>query len=915
MSQPSQPNAIVLAIKGLVLNPSTFDTQVPDGSLTIADNVVIDRPSVVATRRGFSNYWGANPIFGIPSELTPLKYKALSMFQFDNHILKHVVSEDVLDENYISNALCKITYEGIPSQATETVYNNGLGSYYQFYQPDIEDSESRIRAVDLNNSFYFITRAGTYRLDDIDGTPRLAGTPPGLGGSAVIDGAVGFLPKDTNIAYRVVFGYKDANEQLVLGAPSGRILCSNTSPNSANVYVTFQVPQEVRKNPQNFFFQVYRGSASANLTTEPDDEMALVYEDICSTILTPIDSGGNITILDITPVNLVGASLYTNQGQDGILQSNYRPPWAIDICTFKQYTFYANTKTLHTANLTLIAAGASNGADALDVGDWITFTPVDALGDANQPFTIVASTINDPALGFFKVSNTGNPAYDIQVTATNMINIANAYAANIITSAYYTSTPNELPGKMRFDRIYEIETPTYPFNTPFFPTGLEPYPGFTVPFTITSNKSTCWEQVVTDGLTPTLTSTNEAKPNRIYYSKFSQPDAVPVVNYLDVGSANAPIRRVVPLRDGVMVLKDDGIFRISNAAPPFVVTPIDYNVRILAANTADALDNKVYFLSDQGIVALSDSDTQIMSFIIDKTIIENTYNSGDVKAYAWGVAYQSDRKYILNMPYQSGDKQYIYNHLTQVWTNWSLYNIWSAMVFRRDGKLYLDGLLQERKTFTVNDYADRQYPCTVTSVNGPRSFNATSVIVIDGGLGNFILDENVVGWTLRNDANGIEATITACEVNEFGEIVVTVDKDQPFAVDQELWMYQPIRTEVQTIQLDCNVPGMNKQFSEIVYIFTEQGFQKLTVTMNSNTSVSPITDILIPAKNNGWGIDPWGSVWGGVPRTQGKIRRYVPQAVQRAGWLYVNIVHEEAFTNFGWSGLELYYKPTSTRQK
>jgi hypothetical protein len=30
-----------------------------------------------------------------------------------------------------------------------------------------------------------------------------------------------------------------------------------------------------------------------------------------------------ITITDITPDNLLGAALYTNQGQDGILQSNY----------------------------------------------------------------------------------------------------------------------------------------------------------------------------------------------------------------------------------------------------------------------------------------------------------------------------------------------------------------------------------------------------------------------------------------------------------------------------------------------------------------------------------------------------------------------------------------------------------------
>lgn len=881
MSQPGTPNAIILAIKGLVLNPSTFDPQAANGSLTMANNVVIDRPSVVATRRGMSNMFASKTDTGVTNPPTPITLAhdgALSMYQYNNRLLVNTSDSD----------LHKITYAagtGIPSISTFS------GKYPV---PAPTNPESRVRGLETNKNFYFITEQGTYRLDDIDGEPRLAGSPPGLSGTAVTSGTPGFFPDQTNIAYRVVFGYKDANDQLVLGAPSSRIVTSNTTGTSANVSVTFQVPKEIQSAPSNFFFQVYRSTPSPDLTTEPSDEMALTYEDIC--VGSP-----TITITDITPDSLLGASLYTNQGQDGILQSNYRPPWALDICTFKQYAFYANTRTVMNANLTLISAGALNGADALVPGDTITFTPSEFGG---TPFTLLAVTgSNNTSLGWFQVSNTGNPAYDIQVTASNIALVANAFADNEFLAAYYTSTTTELPGRLRFDRLSLIADN----------------------FVITSNRSACWEQPLTnDPTTTTLTSINDSKPNRIYYSKFNQPEAVPVVNYLDVGSANAPIRRIVPLRDGVMVLKDDGVFRLSNAAPPFTVTPIDLNVRILAANTADALDNKVYFLSDQGIVALSDSDSMIKSFVLDRTIIENTSPDlyPNLSKVAWGIAYQSDRKYILFMPKTGTDvqatQQYVYNHLTEVWTRWTLEST-CGVVFKRDGKLYLgsamgsansDGdsyIYQERKSFTLSDYADNQYITTTTDSGQVTSLTFTTPTLPTG-----ILIEP--GWTIQQTSSGSSARIATVTMGD-PFTTVTLDKSQVWEAG-ELILYTPIQCEVQTIQLDCENPAMNKQFSEIVYVFTEQGFSTLTARIASDTAGIPIADTLTPVKRGGWGIDPWGiSPWGGTTLAQGKIRRYVPQAVQRAGWLYLNLSNAECFTSFGWSGIELWFKNTSTRQK
>ena len=263
-------------------------------------------------------------------------------------------------------------------------------------------------------------------------------------------------------------------------------------------------------------------------------------------------------------------------------------------------------------------------------------------------------------------------------------------------------------------------------------------------------------------------------------------------------------------------------------------------------------------------------------------------------------------------------QQYVYNHLTQVWTRWEL-GATSGLVFKKDGKLYLGSdqastpdpddsyVYQERKTFTDSDYADNQYTANTTT-NG-----TTNVIVID----NTLLPAGVnisIGWTVTQTVNAALARITAIDVGPI-QTILTLDRIQTWAPGPVI-MFVPITSVVQTIQVDCENPGMNKQFTEIVYMFTEQGFSELDVLISSNTAGVPIADVLRPTRRGGWGIDPWSiSPWGGSPVGQGKIRRYVPQRVQRAGWIYVNIVNAEAFTSFGWSGYELFYKQMSSREK
>lgn len=873
MAQPSAPTFLDVAISGLYLNPSTFGNNAPAGALTKADNVVIDRPSVVATRRGFTNAFS-----------TFTNRSIESLFQYNNIMLAYT-SDNKLSVDLASNG----------------TFTNYPGTYLV---PDASNPASRIRAIEVNKNFYYITDQGTWRLDSPAGTPRLAGAPPGLYGSTAITGSTGWMPATTNVAYRVVFGFRDANQQLVLGAPSGRIMAANTGSTTANVNVTFQIPKEVQASPTNWIFQVYRGNASPNLATEPDDVMALCYEDLCTGAATQ-------TILDNTPSSLLGAALYTNASQNGILQSNYRPPHATDICTFKQYAFYANTRTLQTSNLTLVAAGASNGSAALTPPQTITFTP--AAGDPTSPFTLTADTTNNFSTGHFAVSNTGNPGYDIQATAANICLVANAYSGNTFLEAYYISSDTDLPGQMAFTRAT-----------------LSPY-AFTI---TTSNPSAlCWQQPFP------VVSVNDVKPNRVYFSEFNQPEAVPIVNYFDVGSANQPINRILPLRNGIIVLKQDGIFYVSDNTPPFTITPINYDIKIFADNTAVVADNKIYFLSNQGVIAINDTASENMSYAqLDITMIQAISPTlyPNLQQTAWAVAYQSDHKYILNLPTTGTDtqstQQYVYNYLSQQWVRWTR-KASCGLVFNKDGYLYLGSasngtvgsapgtnnnyLYQERKSRTNEDYADDQYSTMVTQINLPLhpTTGASNNIVIQ--IPSLPAGVSVIpGWTIREPHFSSQAIITAVTPIDSTHVQLTLDSIQFWDLVNPVTLYTPIYSEVQTIQLDCQNPGMNKQFSEIVYLFTVQSFNTVTTTISSDMANQPVSDIITPQVRGGWGYDVWGPTpWGGTPLGQGKVRRYVPQAIQRSGWLYVNITHAESFTSFGWSGAQIFYKNTSSRQK
>jgi len=223
-------------------------------------------------------------------------------------------------------------------------------------------------------------------------------------------------------------------------------------------------------------------------------------------------------------------------------------------------------------------------------------------------------------------------------------------------------------------------------------------------------------------------SDNKELGNRIYYSKVSEPEAVPVANYIDIGTQDAEIKRILALRDNLFVLKDDGIYVVSGtSAPDWSVRLID-STKILAADSAVVLNNQIYCLTEQGVTRITASGAAIISRGIENKIDLITNQGFDFASNTFGIGYENDRAYIMFVPSDESDtsatKTFRYNIFEQTWSEWE-YEATCGHVMSRDNTLYVGNadrnyISKERKNNDRTDHADRNFSAAING-NGVSS--------------------------------------------------------------------------------------------------------------------------------------------------------------------------------------------------
>jgi hypothetical protein len=957
---------LILKLRGLYVNPNSL-SEVPDGALAIADNIVIDKESVGESRRGQTFY--GDVLAEYPSQL----------FNYKNRLLAYKIDESIL------------SYD-----------SDGAGTWIDYVlevSPPITDNpyvSGKIKSVEANKNFYLTTDEGIKKLDNITGPILSAGIPKALDGEGATSGVIGFMTDNTAVAYRLLWGYNDANKNLILGSPSQPTIVANTSGFAADVELLYYIPEGVEIN---WIYQLYRSGLSATAADVPNDELQLVVEG--SPTSTDL-SNGYIEILDQTPNSVRGATLYTSPSQEGIANENHRPPLAIDMTVYKNHTIYANTVSQHRKIITLVSVDSPSltyisetgdttlGSDQItDIGDTSvlrvgmravgTGIPVDSIIvtiDSPTAVTIsedATANGNDVAIEFqdglhidqvdywagsaqdiptntFLLENGGTPGENILATALSIIRVVNLSADNDSVYAYYLSGYNDFPGQMLFeeraiggpsfvisstsgvsfnpildnqilmDGDFDEATPTV--LTDFSDTSslrvgmlIQGVGIVTVPSTyivsIDSSTQITISLPQAQGGTGTneytfyptsMISDNETKANRIYISKPLQPEAVPIYRYLDVGSANAPIRRILALRDSSFILKDDGIYKLTGEDINSFAIISDNTTVIIAPESAVTFNNQVFCFSDQGIIGITESGVTKWSRPIENLLSELS-SLDNFEEYTFGVSYESEGKYILYTISGVNDtcatQAFVYNSFTNSWTCWKM-NRTCGLVNDQDNKLYMghptnDSVYKERKDFTRTDYADEEYEVTITNVDEDvLTLSSTTVVT--------------VGMTIQQDF--LEAIVTAIDNDD-----ITVNKVLDFT-NGAATVYTPILYKLQWTPIDLKNPGLLKQFVETTFIFRDASFDQLEVSFGTNFSSLSSETIIEPDKGGGWGTFPWGTIpWGGIGGGMQPIRTLVPLEKQRANWLNMGLEGAQAFTSFSLEGVSLIAYPMNSRFK
>lgn len=593
---------------------------------------------------------------------------------------------------------------------------------------------------------------------------RTAGTATASGAnlSGGNDGS-GWLPADSQTAYRLVWGYRNADNRIILGAPSGRMVLTNPSTETLDtVALTVALPSWVTTD---YFLQVYRADTTASDDIPAGDDMWLAYEAYPTAAEV---SAGSMTITDIQPDDLKAQALYSspNAGIPG--SEKFEPPVCRDLALYKERMICAATVQRQRIVLTLLSVDASSGG--MDDLEGLVFDSAGG-GGGGTVFEIQAGPAENVGVGTFKRFTTGTAAQNVADTAQSLVRVLNAYASNTFITAHYISGEYDNPGRIMFEASdlgageFAISgTNSGPYWAPafrstfssttqtrvastvtvttdgahhmavgqtvelltsnlIFPSGIKTVA--TVPaanqftYTEAGTAGTVASPFQWRTLEPLLLSESTEEQHGISYSEFGEPDAVPLGNYMQIGSSNYDVERTITLGDVCLILKTDGVYFLGGDTPAtFSVRPLDLTVKIIAPDSAVTLGGKVYALTDQGVVAITENGVQVVSRPIERTLAD-LYTAGTalrskVETLAFGVAYETEREYHLYLPTSASDtyatQAYVLNVATGAWTRHTL-DATAGYVLPGADIMYLgnptaNNVRAERKTLTAADFQD-----------------------------------------------------------------------------------------------------------------------------------------------------------------------------------------------------------------
>lgn len=678
-----------------------------------------------------------------------------------------------------------------------------------------------------------------------------------------------FTYNGSETAYRVLFGRVETDENgntiTRLGTASARAIVSNTSHLPRNVDVAFTLP----KNALGLitFYQLFRAPQTADVDIVPLDQYKLAHE----AQLTGTDFTNRVvTINDDTPDALLGVPLYSGSDQEGSSQENGLPPSVFDMCTFRDFALYGNVTRQSTLKFTVLAVGPG----ALTIGNTITISGTFEGNAYSEAY--MGDIIEDAPTRKFLVVTSGTPSQNITDTVNSLIRVIN-YDEAVPVHAILLSTSIDLPGQILLQSDYPTaETFTVSANT-----NRNAYDPFL--FDVVSDIN-----IVNNG---------------IAVSKSGELEAVPALNLLYAGTSTSPILRLIALRDYVIVIKSEGVYKISGLSPNGLsVVPFDLTTNIMGPDTAVSFNSAVWMFSNQGIVSITDSGVESKSIPVDADLnaLLGAFQDNIIQN-AFAISYETDRKYILCLPKSShayAEVEYCYNYVTDAFTTWS--RSFTCGFVHQDGRLYVakatgsGGILRERKSYTALDFVDEAIAITISSQSG-NQISLTSAAGITVG---DVLYQTPILYSLITAVDTVNNIITILNALTFTTGASNVLQAIPMTIT---WK-----------QSFGDNPAFVKQFSEGQLLFKR--IQFLSATMDFVTDFSPRPeDLPISGYQTGqWGLFGWGLIpWGGTSTLPLNRRFYIPQNNQMGSYILPTFSLRQGFSNCQIQGCVISYYPIS----
>lgn len=896
---------LYLPPKGLFPSPNPR-TETPKGALKTAKNVDIPAGGVCVPRRGYED--------AISGHTTPGGYKVVKFLPYGAELYAISTNGSAWTMRKVSNSATEIT--------------DAASASLEFIQHEIRSEEAM-------EFMYFTAEDGIRKISSsADTVANKAGIRRALHGLLRQNVSADTLPfvSGDAVAYVILYYRKEVTNQKIFGYPSAPAAIRFTAAAAATI--TGVLPPDLVATD---VAQIYRTKTAVSIAEIDTARLYLAGEhELTSTNIT----NGFFQHVDMVAEDALGAELYTNPEQETIDQANQIPPVAKDLAMYAGCMLYANTKRHPQILIELKRAG-----DSLLSIDRMTSSGT--FGGGTDTITGVASVTNF-RVGQYVTADPNNgpgssvPAGDIpQLTQITQISGAGPYTLTLSNNTTGVSAANtfyvcdwiSIGDEIYFawddsdsdKKLFEVEDSNeyhtmlelayvvneygalHGGNYMVHPIAgqdqLDPTPNNTgqllieerVPsgssFQVKSSLPSAWSPEL-EASTDNNTAEIEITPARLHWSKDRQPEAVPNLNYKDIGDLGSDILRIIATRDSLYIFKEDGIFRLYGFSPgTFEVTAVDRSLRLIHPEAAVRVGDWIYAWTDNGIIRISDHGTQMISNTpLRRSLqeIQSLIRQTSSMQGIFAAGHENDGQVFFGVPGSllatASTNIYVFHVDTLAWTTHEIAA--KAMINHPAAdRMYVSldtgyVIQKQRKTFgSTLIHADLDYAPTINDVDG-------NTITIDGGS----------GWTpavgdliVQSGNRAIVTAITSATVFD-------VDDATSFAAAAAT-AYVAFQSEIEFVAISETGPAMALHACATWDFESLRGIARMTASFTSTNSLTPLTTAIERT------------------RVETDVSEQVEVAIGRAHSLaYVilpKLVIKQAAASWVLLGLELETKPVS----